>query len=382
MKKKVILFIYSNPLLYPPTINAATILIEKGYDVYVVGFFFEIPGDIYVNDNVRLINFGHTHDGLIGILNFVKCHVLLMRLCIRTKPFRIISYDTFASVVTGNVAKMLKIKWIYYQHDFWDDPVGIWQKIVFQYERRIVKNADFWCFPQIQRAQIYKSLVGGNKKIIIVHNGPRLGSHNLMLDPNILIQGLRNRFKYILIYQGGWSFDYRLDYIIRMMPFIMSDCCLLLLGKEHEPGVLKSLHSLAENLNVSERVIFHDRYIKYDDLQSVTNFCDIGITIPLKDNDTQKVNLKYLAGASNKACEYANASLHILVSNAYANVEFYKDYPIVTYCNPDNSMECAEKINCLLKDEVALQRKKNRSKYYFDNFLNFDLQFEKLLNEL
>ena len=80
--KKILLFVYSNPELYPPTINAANIFSEKGHNVILVGFLSEIPGSIKIHKEIRIINLGLLKLGIHGVFQYLRT---IFRLILITK---------------------------------------------------------------------------------------------------------------------------------------------------------------------------------------------------------------------------------------------------------------------------------------------------------
>ncbi len=382
MKEKIVLFVYQNPILYPPTINAANLLIEKGYEVHLVGLSYPVPGYIEINANVNTLYLGKLRSGWLGVINYFLIFIRFFLLIKEIKPKNIISYDAYASVITGALGFIYKVKWVYYQHDYFEQPVGLWQTLIFKLEAYFTRFAIFWCFPQIERSELFKKRVGRDMEVLIIHNGPRRSWGIGDNMPHVLIDRVKQKFNNVLIYQGGWSYDFHLDNLVRIMAHVNKECCLMLIGKEHEIGIQKELEALIVQLKLEDRVFIVDDYIPYDELSTITRYCDIGVTILLTDEDKIPVNLKHLAGASNKIGEYAAAGLHILTSGSQSNKYFFKNYPIATFCDPYDHVSSAQKVNELLNDKVSLVQLGEKSKLCFDETLNFDIQFEKLLNRL
>ena len=55
MKKKIALLCSADPNIFPPTINAANILDENGYDVTIYGIKQDTGESIKINKNVDII---------------------------------------------------------------------------------------------------------------------------------------------------------------------------------------------------------------------------------------------------------------------------------------------------------------------------------------
>ncbi len=377
---KFILFIYSDPHLYPPTVNAANILVEKGHEVFLVGYKLIVPGRITINSKVNLIYIAKITHGWKGLLQYLHSYWFLFKIVLFQKVDWIISYDAFAAGPVMVVSKLLNKKWVYYQHDFWSNPKGIYHKLLHRLELISSRRASIVCFPQEDRLRIFQNLTRSLfNYTVIVHNGPRL-SWIHRNNRHELIVNLNKKYENIIVYQGGWAHEFNLDVYIRALSLCkIQNVCLLFIGKEHEKGIKDYLLNIGKSLAIRDQLYFHDTYIPYDEILDITKFCKIGLSIPMISEEKNTTNIYYLAGASNKLGEYIACGLPILVSDTSSNHKFFDKYGTAFFFSPDDPIEIANLFDSLLINEGVLIQKSKHNTNVFKTTLNFDIQFSKLL---
>ncbi|MDB5223202.1 MAG: glycosyl transferase [Chitinophagaceae bacterium] len=379
--KKIALLIYSDPLHFPPTINAANILSEKGFDVHLIGFENTDNWRQHLNENIKLINMGRPKTGVKAFVAYFKSIFFIRKYLKNNNIDCLISYDA-KSVFPSFIGTFNKnTKWIYHQHDFWQKPAGVWEKFLWLTERRLTKHADYVSFPQIKRAEYFQQLAGLKTFPIIAFNGPRLSwVQNRSIDIHPEVVRIKNKYKRILIYQGGLSKNFYLENLISAVNLCKSSFAIILYGNELEKEYKVKLMALVQNQKIDDRVIFWEDYLQYDDLPSITMHCDIGIAKLTHDEMDAPINDKYLAGASNKIMEYMAAGLPIIAADSKDNRWFYMKDNIGVLCNVKDPMEIAKTIDRLLQDDKLRTSMGANNKHNFLTKYNFDNQFQKILD--
>jgi len=379
---KIILYTHSDPQLFPPIINAANILYENGYDVYLVGYHINVPGNIILNKGINSIYFGNLKTGYKGVIQYFLTYPKLLKLVYSLNPAWLISYDAYAAMPSRVICALTNSKWIYYQLDFWDNPEGFWQKLLLRLERLGSKYANLLSFPQTERAEIFIRQINKAVKYLIIHNGPRKNWLTDDIKPHPIILKLKKEYKNILVYQGGWSFQFGLEMYINALSFAKTEYCILFIGKEHEAGIKYYLQKLALEKEVNHKVFFHSDYVPYNDIQSITKYCTAGLAILYDKEAEDLINIKYLAGASNKLGEYIACGLPIISVDSTSNRNFYEKYGTACLCGSMNAHALSNTIDDLLSNRHKHDMIEANNKKIFSNVLNFDYQFSKLIKHI
>jgi glycosyltransferase involved in cell wall biosynthesis len=378
--KKIGMLILSDPHIYPPTMNAANILAEEGHRVFIYGVkSHKSKEHVKLNPSVQLIYLSDTKTGLGGIQTYLKAYIQLLVESIRNKFDWIIAYDASAVGPAFFASKLKGSKWIYHQHDFWQNPIGLWQKFLHKLEYKLGSRADIVSFPQEERAKIFREKSKMKNLPLIVYNGPRLKWAEGVPISSQPLQALKERFKHILIYQGGISKYFGFENLIRSINFCKSTFAIVFIGKELETGMKEELSQLALKNGVDERVVFLESLVEYDQLPSITGMADIGIAKLTNDETNAPFNDRFLAGASNKLTEYMAMGLPIISADTEDNRKFFLPDQIGVLCDTNVPRNIAATIDKLLGDEHYRHYLSEINRKNFADKYNYDLQFRKIL---
>ena len=377
MSKRIGLFMYGDVQAYPPTVNAANILNGEGYEVFVVHIPNPTtPDKIEFNNGIKILKLKSFRLKIFGY-----GYVLLKLLFLSKKNNLqcLISYDSYSVLPAFLCKKLLGINWAYHQHDFWEKPIGLFQKVLFKLEYLIVPKADIISFPQTQRAEIFKFRCKKDIEYIIVHNGPRLRWSKYKSNHDSII---KKPGEYYLIYQGGIASVFGLKNLIYALNLCENNIKLVLVGKELEIGFIKQIKLLISELSLEDRVFFNTEYIPYDQLHGFTSQCTIGISKLTIPESSAPINDRFLAGASNKLIEYLAAGLPIILAESTDNIKFFASKDVGEYCDVSNYTEIAKAIKKIIEDNDRLLRISQDNQTLFDSYLNFDKQFGIFLKAL
>ena len=372
--KKIAIIILSEPLTYPPTINAANILAENKWQVNIYGIKYNTTDNINCHKNVNINYVGSNVKGIRNVLQYFYFYLWIIGKLIVDRPKIIISYDPL-SVGPAIVSSWLfKIKWFYHVHDFIENPKG-WYKILKYIERKFVNKAYNISFPQIERARIYKEEYNIKNEIDIVLNGPRKNWIKSSL-PNLKVLEIKNKFDNIILYQGGISKHFNLEPLLMAIDICKSNFAICIIGRELETGVIDFYKSILKTDKQKNRLFFLEP-TSYDKLPSITSLADIGLA-KLTSNKKAPINDFYLIGASNKISEYCAFGLPILFPKTSINEFFLKNNNIGLMIDTSDYYDIAKKIDLILLNHEIKNKMKSQSLEIFSNFLNFDFQFEKI----
>ena len=376
--KKIVLLILSEPHTYPPTINAANILNENGWEVLILGIRYKTTDYIKLNSGIQLKYIDKHRKGLANFIQYLFYFPWSLSQCFLFNPKVILSYDSMSVGPAFLISKSFKIKWFYHIHDLLGNVQG-WYKIIELIEKKFAHRANTISIPQKERAELYKNYLKKDIKIDVVFNGPRK-KWIKNYKSNLIMQSLKQKFEKIIIYQGGLSTHFNLEIMLEAMKFSKSEFAFCIIGRELEVGIKKRFELLIKRFSLEERVFILNP-LGYDDLASITSLADIGIAKLTNDNNAP-INDYYLIGASNKNAEYSAAGLPIIFPNTEINKAYLEEYPIGVTCNTNSAIDLAKTIDHLFENIKYYEYLSLLSRETYLEKLNFDTQFETLLKKI
>jgi glycosyltransferase involved in cell wall biosynthesis len=380
--KAIGLVIYSDPNIFPPTVNAANILQENGWQVYLYGIRYpQTPEKMHLHKNVKLVYVAKHSTGWRNFASYLKMIFTATGLAFK-KTDILIGYDAAAVLPAYIASKLSGKKWVYHQHDYFEFPKTAFQRLVLRAEHKLGSRADLVVFPQVQRAEIFSQKNSMQKQPLIVFNGPRKSWIKDIPPMHPSLQRIRKQYKFLLVYQGGWSKFFGIENLVKAVKQCRSDVGVVFLGKELEPGIKQFYKEMIAGAAMPGQFEFIEFLPNHEDLPSVTAYCDLGIAKLTNDKDKAPLNDKFLIGASNKITEYLACGLPVITSRSIANEVFFNLYPIGRMCDVENSREFADTIDALLGNTDELNSIKENNKRLFREKLNYDDQFSPLLQKL
>ncbi|UCD39378.1 MAG: glycosyltransferase family 4 protein [Fidelibacterota bacterium] len=186
------------------------------------------------------------------------------------------------------------------------------------------------------------------QKIDLIHHGiPDVP----FIDPNFYKDQLGVEGKYVLLTFGLLSANKGIEYVIQALPAVLEkhpNVVYILLGATH-PNVLRwegekyreSLIQLAEDLGVTEQVIFHNRFVNLDKLIEYISAADVYITPYLNPEQSVSGTLSYAVGAGKAVISTPYWHAEELLAESRGLLVPFKDANAIS-----------EQILYLLEDEV------------------------------
>jgi len=374
---KIDIVILSDPDFYPPTINAANILAERGHDINLIGIHYEKAQRQKLHPSIKRINYGSHKTGLQNVWQYFSFFWRLKKQIKSRKPDWVIAYDSMAVGPTAFAAGK-KTKWIFHNHDLFTNPRG-WYKLISWLEKRWSHKATLVSFPQEDRARFFMKQASLNTFPSIVYNGPRKEWAGLMQPPHTALQAWIRDDKFIVLYQGQFSKYFNLDILIRSFQFLPERVVLCIVGRPLEAGIVEEYESIISEIKLKHRVQIL-KSVTYDQVPSITRHCNLGIAKLGMDKNIP-FNDYYLTGASNKVSEYLAVGLPVLMADTEVNREFYSTYGFAIFADGTSAKKIAEAIEPLTApgSTVYAQLRQQATKAGKEIF-NFDTQFEKIIS--
>ena len=381
-KKKIAFVILSDPMMYPPTMNAASILAENGYAVDVIGLKYDSDDKIHTSEGVNLIYRGCLKGGIVFRLKYLEMLFWLAFRALRKKYFWIFCYNHKAIFPVYIASRVSGSKWLYHNHD-----ISITKKrwgfypLLKWLEKSCARRADIVAFPQAERAECFAEEAKLLRKPLIVMNGPRMNWSQIEgIHPEI--DKLKKRFGKVVLYQGGLNWKRGLRQVIQSMPYWKPQAGLCLIGTTNLwPSFPIEANKLARELGVNEKLLILPT-VPYNELPMITNHCDIGLSVMSTLEQDDNINIQFLAGASNKLAEYMACGLPLVVPDTAEYRKMIRDKDLGVLVDCSDPVSIAEGINRLLDSEKLYSEASMKVREAFEKIYNYETQFEKVLNAI
>lgn len=375
MKKRVALVMLSDPSLYPPTLNAATILVEEGYQVDLIGLRYKKQEAVKIDHRVNFKYIGNLDRGIYFRYIYLKLFFLMIISALTQKYTFYVCYNHKAMLPVYLGALISGKNWIYHNHD-----ISIWpEKYGFNYflkwfERWSINKSNLMVLPQNERSEYFIEEMGLDNELLIIYNCPLKNWPKNKIHSSII--EYHNNYK-IILYQGDLNWKRGLRNIILSMEYWDDDWLLCLVGKNDlEDSFHEVAHELHQTLKSKAELLILPAQDYYT-LSSITAYCHIGLAVMLKNAEDTNLNIQMLAGASNKVAEYMASGLPIIAPDSEGYDEIFNRYECGLTLDPQNIQSIANSIRYILDNDY--EKSSNNSKSAFENEYNYNYQFDKLM---
>ena len=381
-REKIAFVILNNPMIFPPTMNAAGILAEQGFEVDIFALRFNRGGDeIDIPDCVNINYVGDLKGGFYFRFIFIKMIIKIVESALKNNYKWIFSYNMTAVIPGYLASKFSQSKFLYHNHDdtVVKDKYGFYP-FLKRMEYRWARKANVVSYPQQKRAEDFCENAKLYDLPLIVKNGPRDNWCDNGDATDFL--SLKQQFDKLLIYQGGLNWERGIKNIIDIFSNIKGNVGLVLIGKtDNDAKFKKELERYLVDLKLSNKVVVLP-VMNYSKLAGLTKNCDIGFGVMMNEADNKSYNVKYLAGASNKLVEYMACGLGSIVPNTKEYVDYVSSKGIGLVVSPNEPKESAQIIEEILFDDEKLNRMKHLALENFTENESFDKQFAKILKRI
>lgn len=384
--RRVALILFTEPFLFPPTLHAASLLAERGWEVDLIGLRIASVPQGPVEKGVKLVYFDRVRKGVALRIQFAR----FLAWCAfrgRSRRYRtVIGYDIMGAAPAWCAARAAGAKLVYHNHDLVraGGTKGLFYGAVKKAEMAVARGSDAVVFPQAERARIFWQEAGLRTPPFVVFNCPRRNwlSSDAAKSPAWFSKWKQNVGD-VVLYQGGLLRHRGLFALIDSMTEWKFKGGLCMVGLPLEPGIVEAMEARAREIGVADRFLIWPP-LPHDELAGVTASATVGIGVinaggPF-DDERHYVNLLHLAGASNKIFEYMAAGLPI-VSPRGGGFEALIREPEHGVCfDAPESGEIAAALNRLYSgpDRLAQIAKNNRDA--FVERYNYDVQFRPIVD--
>lgn len=379
MKRRITFIQYTNPAYWPPVDHASSILARGGWETLLLGIRAikneKLALEPMKNRVVKIFN--APLGGIAGKVGYLAYQLWAAAEIRRFEPSWIYASAPLAAPLAlcfnaagGGV--------IYHEHDSpnLEGPLverSIFMKGIYALRQRLARRAQLCVLPNQARADLFESQTQA-ANVACAWNCP-LKTEAVPTRKQKLGQPP------VFYYHGNVSAELFPLRILDAAARIQKPYRLWVAGYEtagHE-GYKNLLNQKAAGLGLAGRFQTFDGMPRRELLRLMQQ-ADIGLALVSRSSDD--VNLKHLAGASNKAFDYLSAGLPALVPDAADWREIFVQTGVARACDPGDTDAIAAGLAWFIDhpEEALAMGERGRQKVLSE--WNYERQFEKCLNLL
>ena len=367
-----ILFLqFTNPTLYPPLIQSALILQRGGWSTRFLGVRwpwgnFSFP-DHFVGELELLSAPAPGWRQKVFYLRFQAWSVLQALL---HQPRWIYVSDPMATPA-GLLLSLMGFQVAYHEHDSPDDGArSAFERIVMWCRRQLVRRARFNVLPQESRCHLFQASTGTKKPILCVWNCPRLSEVSPVPRPvrrpdqplGIYYHGSINltRFPLALIEAAGAT---GLPIRLRVVGYETA-------GSQ---GASESLRRAAQRFSPRMQLVLPGPISREKLFEQMVDMHLGWIAFSEEGTD---LNLRHLAGASNKAFDYLAAGLPLLCNKSTEWQDLFAEPGYALACDTNCIDSIAEQLLWAYANPQVLADMGEMGRINAKSIWNYETQFK------
>ena len=317
---------------YPPIINAAMLMAERGWRVTV--FTAPIAGKPFVfpaHEHIEVKRFRERPSHVMSKGDYLKYCVQATRLAMKLKPDVVYASDHLVAAPALLVATMLGARIVYHEHDRpWAParPTPI-QRLLWAARSKLARSAHLCIIPQEERLHSFLAETGRRGASMCVWNCPRTEEVGPPRAPIAIDEP-------ISFYYHGSINSQRLPLtVVEALARASSTATLTIVGYESpgSSGYLAAILQRAAALDLGNRVRLVGPLPRADIFAAAAR-ARVGLVfMPRASGD---MNMEHMAGASNKAFDYLAVGEMLLVSDLPSWRDMFVLPGYALACDPEN----------------------------------------------
>lgn len=358
---------------YPPVLNAAAVLQDAGHDVRLLSAPISTRPLGYPEGwSIRVDETRPRDSDIMGALDYARYLLKAVWIAMTWRPQWIYASDPISCFPALVAAWVCGARIIYHEHDSPDSELAL-NRLFRWARRRVFGTARLVVFPSESRA---KAVLAGSRvqprEWLTVWNVPRLAE----IPPRSRSESVKLR----LYYHGSINADRLPSTVIEALATFDGQVTLDIAGYESRSGAghVASLLALAERLGVGPSVRYLGQVSGRDTLLRAAAECDVGLA--LMPVETTDVNMRHMAGASNKPFDYLAAGLALLVSDLPDWRSMFVDAYFARACSPTSATSMQEAMRWYLDNPSESVRMGERGREKVICSWNYDSAFGSLVD--
>lgn len=372
--KRVLFVQATDPAAYPPLIHAGALMAEHGHRVRFLstpirGRALRIPP----REGIEVRSLRERPSHVMDRSSYLRYAVGAMGEAARWRPDVVYASDPMGALPGLLAARLAQSRLVYHEHDSPETERSL-HSMVRLARRAALRTADLIVFPNAGRARhVAREVAYPESSLRIVWNVPRRSEISDTLE--------RAGETLVLYYHGSITPERLplavLDAVLRHRARVK----LVVVGYETAgaEGYVAELRRIATAAGAPE-VIDYLGEMSRERLAAAMSAAHVGLAlVPLEGGD---VNLRYMAGASNKAFDYLSAGMALLVSDLPEWRSLFVDAGYALACDPRSVESIAAAIRWFLEHPGETRAIGERGRERIRADWNYDACFDPVLREL
>lgn len=375
--RRVLYLQYTNPAAYPPLVRSSRILADAEWDVLFVGIDAPHVRGLRMpaHPRVRMTLLPWGAWGWRLKLHYAWFCAWSIWQALRFRPQWIYASDIMAAFPALIMARLLRRRVVLHEHDAYEhEAPGVFMRAMIAAFNRLARAADVNVVPNRVRLEAFRSRTGAPAdRCVLVWNTPSVSE---VRQPKAGPAGPRLR----LLFQGAIVPERLPTTLLDALARLPDQVCLRLVGYEQEGsrGYIAHLREAAAARGLEHRVECLGP-VSHDALLALADDCDVGLaTIPL----TGDLNLRAMAGASNKVFEYLACGLPLLVSPLPEWESTFVAPGYARVCRLDDVESVVTAVRAYLKDPAGMREAGERGRQRILEAWNYEAQFAAVFSRM
>jgi glycosyltransferase involved in cell wall biosynthesis len=371
-RHRIVYLQYGNPAAYPPLERSATQLSNAGWDILYLGA--HTPGveslTLSPRPRTRIALLRGSRGGWRLKWHYAWFCVWASWRAACFRPRWIYASDVLSTPAALLLKTVFGTRVLYHEHDAYDaDQASAFMRVCLATCRRLSRVSELTVLPSDGRVDHFITQNAASpQKCARVWNCPSLAE---------VRQPRRDtgRAGLSLLYHGS-IVPARLPLtVLHAMTKMPASVTLRLIGYDTmgSKGYIERIRQEASRLNLDGRVHVVGAVSRHSELLALSDACDVGLALmPIETGD---VNMRAMAGASNKAFEYLACGLPMLVSDRPEWREMFVGPGYARSCYPEDADSIAAALDWYLRNPSRAREMGEEGRQRILSEWNYETQF-------
>lgn len=339
---------YANPAAYPPLLHSARILADDGWDVQMLGTTADGAETLRVpsHDRIKVATRALPPPGPARRLHYARFVAAAVREVARVRPDWVYASDPFSAPVAAAIARLGLARVVYHEHDAPGRPQSTFMRAVVAARRVAASRADLLVVPNEDRLERLVAESGRSGASVCVWNCPSMR--------DVAAERSAARGPLTLYYHGSLNTERLPLELLKAMAQVTHPYRLIIVGYETmgNSGFSERILAQARADGVAERIMLEGSRNR-DDAMAICRTADVGLSLmPMRSDD---LNMRAMAGASNKPFDYLASGLALLVSDLPEWNDLYVTPGYALSVDPSKTDSLVHALNRLAADPARVR---------------------------
>jgi len=371
-RHRIVYLQYGNPAAYPPLERSSAQLANAGWDVLFLGAHTAGVESLELapRRRIRVLLLGASRGAWRLKLHYLWFCVWATGRAVLYRPRWIYASDVMSAPVALVLKTIFGRRVVYHEHDAYDPAhATAFMRLCLIACRALSRVSDLNILPSDGRVEHFRRQNAVPEETCArVWNCPSVAEVRPPGDDTLR--------EHVRVLYHGSIVPARLPLaVLHAMTKLPAHVTLRLIGYDTigSKGYVGQLEAEANRLNLAARVEFVGTIGRHADLLALSDGCDIGLALmPLETDD---VNVRSMAGASNKAFEYLARGLPLLVSDRPEWRAMFVDPGYARSCDPADAESIADALRWYLLNPARAREMGEDGRRRILSEWNYETQF-------